>query len=195
MNINRIIREEIEKYIIKENINLDSLASHVKPLNACFNEIKRFSTSNNQNVNKFMNNLYIYIAQIIGAIERCVRMNNLNEAFRFSDYGIEVPQELGGNLVYNMKSGYHKTKNLLNQFVNNGGYASNANYGTINKYTVKQERLSVLLSYLPKYQQNYKKVENEIIRLTQAPRNALYEIQQLYNDFRQLKANAQGTNP
>ena len=193
--IKEIIREEIEKYILSEAVNVTPLSNHIQPLNNYFNEIKRINGGNNPNVDRYLNDLNSYILQIISAIKRCVNSNSLNEGLR--DYGFEYPQELGGNLWYDMKNSYYNTKNFINRFRNKGNNNSYANARSGGNNTFKQEKLSILLNKLQTYKLNYSSLQNEIDNLSQAPHYALYEIEQLQNEYTSLvqQNNAQGTNP
>lgn len=195
-DINKIIREEIDKFILSEAINVSSLGVFIKPLNKCSSDISNISNTNNQEIDKFLKDLVQYIIQIIFGIERCVKANNLNEGL--NGYGISIPPELGGNFfndfVYGFYKGYNGVGNMLGynkrNTSNNGKCGVNRN----NVPTVKlADSLSKLASFAVKYRTLEAKYSNAISNVSQAPLNALIEIGKLQREYNKL--NAQGTNP
>ena len=194
-----IIRETVEKYVLKENVG--NIGSYINILKRLLTELSQYDSSNDdRRVNNFLERLDYYTIQIIFAIDRCVKANSLNERFSFRDLGIEIPPELGGNLWNDMKDSYYKTQRFLNGL--RGGRGGSSSYakgqkGNVNNpNSVKTERLSVLLSYLPKYENWFRQLNNNfgIDQKTQAPHNILMELNNLQVDYNNA-INAQGTNP
>ena len=188
----KIIREVIEKYILTED--LSSIGKYPNTLISLVNQLEQYDSSNEyDNVKKFLNDLVIYTVQICNAINRCVRANNLNEGL--SDYGINVPTELGGDLWNDMKRSYYNTKGFLNSRF---GASSSSGYAkaSANPNAVKNEKLSILLSKLPQYQSSFAQVNGaySLDSKTQIPRQILTQIAALNQDYTNT-INAQGQNP
>lgn len=148
MKIRGIIREEIDKYLITENLN--QLTQHRNNLINQSQQLVNYCTGFNKAIiNEINQALLNYTFQIIHAIKRCVTKNSL---FEYRDWGINLPPELGGNIQNHFNYGYNYTKNLLS-----GGQtktaANNNNipqqYGENRLQTVK---LSILLQQLNSYQ-------------------------------------------
>lgn len=188
--IHNIILEEINKFIIRENIS--SLMTYSNELE---NYLRKLATVQVQdkNIAKYISNFTNYTLQVIFAIKRCVQNNNLNEDFRLGDYGINLPPELGGNLWYDMKRGYYNTKNFLTRGRYGNNYYSNVSGKLNNPNSVKSEKLSVLLSYLRQKVQEYNSMQTKY-NITQYTslngRCIIYQIlgvmTQLQRDYQQL---------
>lgn len=183
----KIIREEIEKYILKEDFN--SIISYRNKLKTLVTELGNYRP-NITYVEQFLTNLTKYTLQIIFALDRCARANTLNESLH--DYGIELPQEL--NVWNNVKNSYRDAKNYINRNFVNGGYTSS--YARVgNPNNLPTEKLSVLLSKLQQYQTTFNKI-NGTYNLdfeTTKPREIMTTIASLQQDYIQT-TNAQG-NP
>ena len=158
--INRIIREEIKKLILTEAIDFTDLKTYADELNNSLGEISNISNNNgiDKGLRQFLYNFVVYCVQIIAAINRCVQANTINEASigSLSRYGINLPPELGGNIVNDFKQGYYGTK----RFFQRGGYGNSkssgyANGKQVNANTVPSVKLSVLLQNLPRWQRDY----------------------------------------
>ena len=159
-NIDRIIREEIERLILSEVIDFTNLNTYANQLNSSIGEIRNFSANNSikEGLRKFFYDFVVYCIQIIAAINRCAKANNLNEVNigGLSNYGINLPPELGGNLWQDAKRGYYGTKNF---FQNGRGY--NGAYGNangVNSNSVPSVKLQVLLQNLQAWQTKYRDI-------------------------------------
>lgn len=197
MKIKKIINEEINKFIINENIN--SLMQLANRINNELNKLKNHSVTDSS-LNTFINNFEVYCIQVIHAIKRCVKANNLNEGL--SNWGLNLPPELGGNFWNDARRGYYKTKNFLTR----GNYGSNGSNGVttngVNPNSVKSVKLSELMRQFPRKK---RECENENARkdLYQQVPPILYIVQyleQIYNEYNNLlqqqqQNNAQGINP
>jgi hypothetical protein len=197
MNIDRIIKEEINRFILSEAIDFSNLTNYSNQLNASIGNLRNLNSNGfNEELNNFLRDLSIYGIQIIAAINRCAQANNLNEASwgNLSSYGINLPGELGGNLWSDAKEGYWKTVNFLNRNRNGGrkGYANGNRKGSnnmsgISSNTVPSEKLSVLLQALPQWEQRYGVIDAKynVGDLTQEPyimlRDIIPNIEREYN--------------
>ena len=141
--IKSIIREEIGRFIINENIN--NLSRYANTINGYLNQMANIDSLQPQ-VKQVTMNFMKYCIQIIHAINRCVQANSLNESL--SNWGINVPPELGGNFWNDAVRGYYKTKNFLTRGRNgmHNGKTSNG----INQNTLPSVKLSELLRNLPR---------------------------------------------
>lgn len=202
-NIRAIINEEINKYIITENIQ--SLMQLGNQLNVLLKQVCKIPTDNlNQGANKLLYDTEYFVVQIVQAINRCVQANNLNESL--GDWGINIPPELGGNFWYDAKRGYYNTKNYLTKG-GNGYNAQNAAKGKnskVNATTVKSERLSTLLQRSTQVYQNYNVGESKYQipqyapQISQGMRNIFVKIEEINKQYNALvvqQQNAQGQNP
>lgn len=159
-NISKIIREEINRYILSEAIDFTNLQSYANNLNNSLGIIRNVSNDQtiDDNLKRYLYNFVVYCVQIIAAINRCVNANTLNEVYwgGLSNYGINLPGELGGNIVSDFKQGYRGTKNF---FMRNGkgtsGSNGYANGKRVDASTVPSIKLSVLLSQLPQKRNEY----------------------------------------
>lgn len=194
--INKIISEEINKFILSEAIDFTNLIRYSNQLNKSIGNLRNINSNGfNKELKDFFKNLSIYGIQIIAAINRCTKANNLNEASwgGLSSYGINLPGELGGNLWSDAKEGYWKTVNFLNRNRNFGrnsyanGNRKDSNSSVNNDNTVPTEKLSVLLQTLPNWQQRYRVMDAKynIGNLAQEPyiilTNILPNIEREYN--------------
>lgn len=191
MNLKKIINEEVNKYIINENIN--SLMQYANGINNELNKLKNHSVTD-KSLNTFISNFEVYCIQVIHAIKRCIKANNLNESL--SNWGINIPPELGGNIWNDAKSGYYYTKNLLTR----GGYGGNGRtVNGVDRNTVKSVKLQVLLKQYPQRKKECNNANFKYNLYQQAP--PIFEIIRimdgLYNEYENLKQqnNAQGSNP
>lgn len=201
-NIRAIINEEISKYIITENIQ--SLMQLGNQLNVLLKQVCKIPTDNlNQGANKILYDTEYFVVQIIQAINRCVRANNLNESL--GDWGINIPPELGGNFWYDAKRGYYNTKNYLTKG-SNGYNAQNAAKGKnskVNTTNVRSEKLSTLLQRSMQVYKNYQVGESKYQipqyapQISQGMRNIFVKIEEINKQYNALvsQQNAQGQNP
>ena len=109
--IHDILNEEINKFILSENLN--SLMAYSNALEKQLNQLSS-KTSNgfNNDINKFLERFTYYVLQVIFAVNRCVQANSLNEGL--GGYGLNIPPELGGNFINDFKRGYYNTVRTLN---------------------------------------------------------------------------------
>lgn len=190
-NIKSIIREEIGRFIINENIN--NLSRYANTINGYLNQMENIDSLQPQ-LKQITINFAKYCMQIIHAINRCVQANSLNEGL--GNWGINVPPELGGNFWSHAANGYYTTKNLLTRGAN-GRYSSKAING-INQNTLKSVRLSELLSYLPNWKNQCIRYElNQNIKgnIINGLLQTLTQLDTEYKQMVQQQNNAQGTNP
>ena len=167
IDIKRIIREEIEKYILSEAIDFTNLDKLAQMLNNLLGMISDASDdkSCNEELSKFFKSFVMYCVQIIHAINRCAQAQSLNEgnvvtdvlgSFNswggLRDYGFNIPGELGGNLWRDTKQGYN---NLRNALIGHGRGSSSGAYGNNGSNQVPSVKLSELLKQLPQWQQYY----------------------------------------
>ena len=196
--INKIIREEIERYILHEVIDFSGLNGYANQLNRSIGNLRSINTSTfNDDLKTFFNNLSTYGIQVIAAINRCTNAQNLNEAYwgGLSNYGINLPGELGGNMVSDFIQGYNWRKNLASRNGKTNAYG-NAN-GRTNNNSVPSVKLQVLLTQLPQWQQAYanKNSQYGIDNFTQEPYNILSRIMpSIQQEYQTQIQNAQG-NP
>lgn len=194
-NIKTIIQEEINKYIINENIN--SLTQYANGINKELNEIKNYTVTDRA-LQNFIKNFEIYSIQIINAINRCVKANSLNEGF--GNWGIDIPPELGGNFWNDARRGYYNTKNFLTRgryghYNGNNGRTANG----VDRNTVKSVKLYVLLRQYPQRKRACENANSKFNLYQQVPPifQIIHIMDGLYNEYENLKQqnNAQGTNP
>ena len=188
--------------MINEAVNIASLSNFVNPLKNYSSEIMNINGIKEAEVNRFLDGLNRYILQIIFGIERCVKANSLNEDFRASDYGIEIPRELGGQFLDDLENGFYKGSNWVGNKMGynakgaaryNGGVGGN---NSVNPNSVPTVKLADSLRELQKYAFEYQRLDARfnIQNVSQAPANALMEIGNLQRVYQQM-INAQGTNP
>lgn len=206
--INRIIQEEINKFLISEAIDFTNLKTYANDLNNSLGEISNVSNNNgmDKGLKQFLYNFVVYCVQIIAAINRCIQANTLNEVSMgsLSSYGINLPGELGGNLWQDAKQGYYGTK----RFFQRGGYGNSkssgyANGKQVNANTVPSVKLSVLLQNLPRWQRDYQTAYTKYnlannVRLTSDFNKIIGNngiIPNIQNEYNAQMRNAQGTNP
>jgi hypothetical protein len=135
MNINykRIIREEINRLILSEAIDASQLSKYIQPLKDCVSKLRNIGYSSNKEIDIFLREICTYFLQVIYGVDRCVKANNLNEDFRLSDYGVQYPSELGGNLWNDFENGLYKGANWArNQLYKRGYIGSNGNGASAN---------------------------------------------------------------
>jgi hypothetical protein len=193
MNIKSIINEEINKYIINENVN--SLMQYTNGINKELNKIKNYTVTDRA-LQNFIKNFEVYCIQVIHAVNRCVKANNLNEGL--SNWGINIPPELGGNFWNDAKRGYYKTKNFLTR----GSYGNNGMRNDVNPNTVPSVKLSVLMQQFPQKKQECDSKNAQMSLYQQVPPilTIVQYLEQIYNEYNNLlqqqqQNNAQGTNP
>ena len=183
------------------------MAKYIQPLKKCVSELRSLGLSKNKEVDAFLNDVCTYILQVIFGIDRCVKANSLNEDFRLSDYGVEYPAELGGNLWNDFENGLYKGANWArNQLYKRGkldkGNETNNKENTLaddnNPNSVPSVKLEESLRNLPQISLRYQDLTNRYQNIMSKYSNAIYDalncISSVNNDFRQIKANAQG-NP
>ena len=206
-NYKRIIREEISRLILSEAIDTSPLAKYMQPLKKYVEDIKNLGFTKNKEIDAFLNDLCTYIFQVIFAIDRCVKANSLNEDFRLSDYGVQYPSELGGNLWNDFENGLYKGANWARkQLYKRGHIGANANGNTntsqdnSNPNNIPSVKLSELVnnSYAQislRFQGLASKYPNELSSHSNIIIDALQSINQVKREYMTLQQNAQGTNP
>jgi len=191
--IKSIIREEIDRFIINENVS--NLSKYASTINDYLNQMQNIDSLQSQ-IKQATMNFMKYCIQIIHAINRCVQANSLNEGL--GNWGINVPPELGGNFWNDAVRGYYKTKNFLTG--GKSGVRGGKAVKGINQNALPSVKLSELLGNLPswenqciRYQLN-KKIGNNIIN---SIIQTLYQLNQEYTSMVQTaqQQNAQGQNP
>lgn len=219
MDINTIIREEVEKYILTENI-----ASLSQYSNQLTQYVKQYAPTPTkyQEEKQFMNNFTAFAIQIIHAVNRCVRANTLTEAnrsfgdnakaltkwalnrlpnFNLRNYGINVPKGMGGGFFTDAYSNYYKLKNF---FGNNNSANGNANVQNVNNnllYGTSRTKLSVLLQQIPQYQRSYQMVNAKYSNNLKTESNGgiekmfgtMIQLQKQYNILVQQAQQSQNT--
>ena len=199
---NKIIREEINRLIF-EAVDVSPLSKYMQPIKGYIQQLRNIPNTNNREIDKFFDDLNTYLIQILFGIDRCIKANSLNEAFNLSDYGINLPPELGGGLWGNMANSFYQTKNFMNRnFGGNGngqtsgGATSRANANPNNVQSVK---LAVSLRNLQKYQTTYttlcSKYPNIMNKYNQFFTDVFNQLTALQREYTTLTTNAQGTNP
>ena len=209
--VNKIIREEIEKFILQENINFNNLANYGQKLESLVQELARYKHSaSHQDINNFLDSLMYFALQIVFAIQRCVNAQSLNESLgsglwnvfgrntigafndnnltNLSSYGINVPHEI--NFWQNAKRGYYDTKRHLNNSQNN----SYQNKKGTNNNTVQSKQLAALLQQdLPIVQKNYQKILTKYGNFKiETPKNILQTIYEINQEYTNLIKQSQG---
>ena len=211
-NYKRIIREEINKLILSEAIDVSPLSKYIQPLQKCVYDLKNMGYSNNKEVDAFLKDTCEYILQVIFGIDRCVKSNSLNEDFRLSDYGVQYPAELGGNLWNDFENGLYKgvnwTRNQLYKrgYLDGGNAANgkpngkpNGNTNVNNTNNVPSVKLADSLRNLSQISLRYQDLTNKYPNEMSQYSNIIYDalgnyISNLNREYNQIKANAQG-NP
>ena len=125
-----------------------------------------------------------------------------------SDYGINLPAELGGNLWRDAKEGFYDTKrffgNMRSGSYGKGSYVNGSyNNTTPNANSVPSVKLYVLLNDIPKWQTLYKKYDSLYnLSSNQTIASKFYDllgtsglIEKMKMEYDVQKQNAQGTNP
>lgn len=212
INYKRIIREEINRLILSEAIDASPLAKYMQPLKKYAENIKNLGFTNNKEIDTFLNDLCTYIFQVIFAIDRCVKANSLNEDFRLSDYGVQYPSELGGNLWNDFENGLYKGANWARKqlykkgYIGNNGNETNAknnpntSQDNSNPNNIPSVKLSELVnnSYAQislRFQGLASKYPNELSSHSNIIIDALQSINQVKREYMAIQQNAQGTNP
>ena len=164
--IDKIINEEINRFILTEAIDFTNLKMYSDNLNKSLGDISTWSAdkSLDKRLRKFFYDFVVYCVQIVSAINRCMKANNLDEARigSLSDYGINLPPQLGGNMWRDAKEGYYDTQRLINKWQGNSrhSYASGSyGGGKPSASSVPSVKLAVLLNDIPKWQTLYKKYD------------------------------------
>jgi hypothetical protein len=213
-DINRIIHEEIDRFILTENIsNLSRFATAIdKELNAINKD--RNINNLNSNLQGFLYKFVTYCAQVVQATNRCVQANSLNEGV------INLPPELGGNAIRYFKYGYGVLGgyNGARRFFRNIGNNIRDRRSTNNVKNARQNassqavKLGALLQQLQKWENqcarcqigNYVQNVNMALRYLQGLKNEYdYLLRQQQNTQQNTQQNvqqntqqnAQGQNP
>ena len=171
MNIRKIIKEEINRFISESVSPLQELERDAETLDTMYEKLTvRISkmTTASKELDDLMFATEYFTVQLISAINKCVRSNNINESL--ADYGIYLPSQLR-NLDYSFIRGYNNTERFLNKNFRGGG---NSRYGAayqkdspmksrrFNKNSVNQKRLGVLLNdNFKNLKQKYSKISGE----------------------------------
>lgn len=209
-NYKRIIREEINKLILSEAIDISPLSKYIQPLKKCVSDLRNIGYCNNKEVDAFLNDTCTYILQVVFGIDKCVKANSLNEDFRLSDYGVQYPAELGGNLWNDFENGLYKGANWARRNLYKRGYVGNGvngksngspngNTNTNNPNNVPSVKLADSLRNLSQISLRYQDLTNKYPNEMSKYSNIIYDalgnyISNLNREYNQIKANAQG-NP
>lgn len=199
MILKKIIREEINKFLIKEGI--EELRAFSNALQREFQTLVNVNASvREQEVNEWVKRFIYYTVQVIHGIERCTSRNSLNEAW--TDYlGIRnLPAELGGNIPYHFDKGYYWTKRNLGALMgnNNGQAPQQTNMGQYNQHNVRSVRLADSLGQINAWLGQYRHLEQKHNLPTTQPNlhKVISDIFRILNNlntkYQQLSAN-QGT--
>lgn len=185
MNISRIIREEINRFLISEELS-SVLSPIAKRLVEYGKKIAAFPIQD-QNLKERINNFTKYVFQIYYAVNRCIRNNNILSEAALSDYGINLPRELGGNIPYHFRRGYYATERFFN-----GNRAQPQANGVSGEYSEGRLR-SVPLSQLLQQLENWRGVMNNVAARYNTPENRqLFEtINQTFTVLDNLNSNYQ----
>lgn len=209
----KIIREEISR-LLYEAIDVSPLAKYIQPLKKCVSELRSLGLSKNKEVDAFLNDVCTYILQVIFGIDKCVKANSLNEDFRLSDYGVQYPAELGGNLWNDFENGLYKGANWARRNLYKRGYVGNGvngksngspngkpngNTNVNNPNNVPSVKLADSLRNLSHISLRYQDLTNKYPNEMSQYSNIIYDalgnyISNLNREYNQIKANAQG-NP
>ncbi len=160
-DIKTIIREEIDRLLLSEAIDFTQLNTLANQLSRSLDGISQASnnSSYDQRLRQYFTNFITYCVQIIAAIRRCNQAQTLNEVQwgGLSNYGINLPGELGGNIWNDAKRGFYGTKRWLMNRQRNGNTNSSQSYsnGTVNGKTVPTVKLSILLGQIQAKQNEY----------------------------------------
>lgn len=155
MNLRRIIREEIDKFLIREGV--EELNAYSDKLQRQIETLANIGASiKEQEVNKWVTDFVYYTAQVIHGVNRCVSKGSLNEAW--NEYlGIRnVPAALGGNIPYHFDKGYYWTKRKLGGLLGGKQQGNKqANMGQYNQHNVKSVRLAESLNNADAWSKQY----------------------------------------
>ena len=125
----------------------------------------------------------------------------LNEDFRLSDYGVQYPAELGGNLWNEFENGLYKGGNWMRNQLYKRGYMNNGNANIdVNNPnsvpTVKlQDSLRNLMQIALRWKDLQTKYQNETSKYFDPINDSLIQISDLDREYKAIQRNAQGTNP
>ena len=199
--ISQILREEIDKFILREAIDFSPLATASKNLNDAVVELGKYDSSTSQkDIQDYLYKLEYYAIQVVFAANRCVKANSINEGLfsSLADYGFEVPREF--TFWNDAKNSYYNTKNFIGLMSGNGkgnGGSFNGGGTNVDPNKVKSEKLQVLLGKLNYFVQEKKKLETKysfrMEQATQAPLKVLTCIGEVNTAYERIKA--QGTTP
>ena len=206
---NKIIREEINRLILSEALDVSPLSKYIQPLKKYVSNIKNIGYSRNKEIDAFLDDICVYILQIVFGINRCVQANSLNEDFRLSDYGVQYPAELGGNLWNEFENGLYKGGNWMRNQLYKRGYMNNGNAANYNNGnanidvnnpnsvpTVKlQDSLRNLMQIALRWKDLQTKYQNETSKYFDPINDSLIQISDLDREYKAIQRNAQGTNP
>lgn len=148
LNINRIIQESINENVALKL--LDEISVELSTLVKDLDNDELLNDSNPNDVIKFVKNLNSFTINVIYAIKRCVKNNNLNESngvFGFlSDVGNKLYNDLNSGGVFKIfDKGYRR---------------NNAFYGSRNE--MKYAKLIVLMNnYYPNIEKQYMSIDNK----------------------------------
>lgn len=148
LNINRIIQESINENVALKL--LDEISVELSTLVKELDNDELLDDSNPNDVIKFVKNLNSFTINVIYAIKRCVKNNNLNESngvFGFlSDVGNKLYNDLNSGGVFKIfDKGYRR---------------NNAFYG--NRNEMKYAKLIVLMNnYYPNIEKQYMSIDNK----------------------------------
>ena len=142
LNINRIIQESINENVALKL--LDEISVELRTLVKELDNDELLDDSNPNDVIKFVKSLNSFTINVIYAIKRCVKNNNLNESngvFGFlSDVGNKLYNDLNSGGVFKMfDKGYRRNRNKM-----------------------KHAKLIVLMNnYYPNIEKQYMSIDNK----------------------------------
>lgn len=154
LNINKIIQESINENVALKL--LDKISIELSTLVKELDNDELLNDSNPNDVIKFVKSLNSFTINVIYAIKRCVKNNNLNESNGIFGFLGDV-----GNKLYNdLNSGG------VFKIFDRGYRRNNAFYGKKNDYEKKNEmkytKLIVLMNnYYPNIEKQYMSIDNK----------------------------------
>ena len=154
LNINRIIQESINENVALKL--LDEISVELSTLVKELDNDELLDDSNPNDVIKFVKSLNSFTINVIYAIKRCVKNNNLNESngvFGFlSDVGNKLYNDLNSGGVFKIfDRGYRR---------NDAFYGNKKDYEKRNE--MKYTKLIVLMNnYYPNIEKQYMSIDNK----------------------------------
>ena len=178
MNIGVILREEICKFLIKENLNNLTGVSN-KIYNIVTKLYNLVGKLNDATAKDQMTKFVEYVFQIIHAVNRCVNKNSLNE---------NLPPVLGGNIPNHFRRGFYGTSNFVDGIMMN----MRNQYDRFKEGALKAVPLAQLLTDIENkenacnqlFSNNQELASN--VQIQQLTRNIILNLKQLRTAYQQL---------